>query len=142
MTFPTQVRTAAYGVLQTVQTAHASLLANVHSARPAAIAGLPAAWVDDVRFTLNHDMSLRTWLGEAEVWIAYDAADNEDGQSRADVLLGYVLDAFTDDPHWPGVNTIGEPRGVRSDSFDGGEGGTYPALVVTLGRIQMQEGRT
>lgn len=140
MTFPTQVRQAAHAVLGGVQAASPDLLQSIHSAMPAGLPALPCAWVGDVAFEIAHDSSIRSWVGQAEVWIAFDTFDNEESQARADQAVGLVIDAFTDDPHWPGANTIGEPRGVRSDVAEF-NGVSYPAMVVTLGRIQMREGR-
>lgn len=136
MGFLGQARAGAFTVIDSVAGA-----TQVHRARPASIASLPCVWVDDAAFSLDHSAGIRSWNGTLEVWVAYDAFDNEDGLVRAETLLDTILDAFSADPHWPGTNTIGEPRGVRTDSFDGGDGVTYPALVVTLGNIQMKDGR-
>jgi hypothetical protein len=67
--------------------------------------------------------------------------DNEDHEAASDTLTESVVDAFTDAPHMAGANTVAEPVRTRSTVVDNGNGISFPAVVVTIGRIVYAEGR-
>jgi len=145
MGFPTELREAAHAVLVAAVAAHPEWqVTTTSSARPASAYPMHL-WVDDARFDLAADSGTRQWRCEVDVWVCYQAGDNEDGQARADVALSGLLDAFDADPHWP------DPDGVGNRVHEGTvrvRTGTVavnaiemPAYVVTLGDIYLQEGR-
>lgn len=131
------IRQGAKAVLDTVPG-----LAQTYSARPAGIGALPCAFVDEIRSSLLHTAGVRQWDGgEVDIYVIAGGFDNEEQQGNADALVALVVDAFSDAPHMAGANTVAEPVRVRSASVDNGQGVTYPAWVVTVGRFTYSEGR-
>lgn len=117
-------------------------IAQTYSSRPASIGSLPCAFVDEIRSSITHSSGVRTWDGaEVDIYVIAGGFDNEEAQGIADALVGAVVDAFTDTPYFAGANSVGEPLRVRSSSVDNGTGVTYPAWVITVGRIYYAEGR-
>jgi hypothetical protein len=113
-----------------------------YRARPASIGALPCAFVDEIRTQLLHTAGVRQWDGcEVDIYVVAGGFDNEDHQADADTVVAAVIDAFSDTPHFAGANTVGEPVRVRSAVIDNGNGITYPAWIVTVGRFFYSEGR-
>lgn len=132
----TDIRTAAHAKLAGVS----GLLAT-YAARPGDLGGVPAAFVGDMRINLAHDAGLRMWSGEVDVVLVLNAFDNVEAAESADTLIESVIDAFSDDPHAAGANTVSEPTKVRSTAWEQADGVTLPAWVVTIGRFVFTEGR-
>lgn len=131
------IRNGAKAVLDTVPG-----LAQTYSARPASLGSLPCAFVDEIRSSLLHTAGVRQWDGgEVDIYVISGGFDNEEAQASADTLVSAVIDAFSDAPHMAGANTVAEPVRVRTASVDNGQGATYPAWVVTVGRFTYSEGR-
>lgn len=140
------VRTGAYTKLVEVRDDNPTLIGDVSRARPASFnLGLPHAYVGDMRLNLAHVTNLRqTRDSELDVVLVGSAWDNEEVTELLDSAAQVVIDAFSDDPHFAdssGFAKVGEPVRVRSAVETGGEGTTYPAVVVTVGRITALEGR-
>ena len=136
------VRQGAYAKLLEVKAAHPTLLGEVSKARPASLTlGLPHAYVGDFRGNLAYTNKLRQWTNaEQDVVLVFPTLDNAEQQDAADVLTGYVLDAFSADHHWANDNMTGEPVRTRTAAELDVNGQSYPAVVVTLGRITYLEG--
>jgi len=112
-----------------------------YRARPASIGALPCAFVDEIRLDFLHTSGVRQWSGELDVYVIASSLDNEEAQSEADGVVEAVVNAFTDAPHFAGANTVAEPVRIRSSSVDNGQGVTYPAWIITIGRFVYAEGR-
>jgi hypothetical protein len=133
----TDLRNGAKAVLDTV-----AGLEQTYSARPAGLGALPCAFVDEIRTQLLHTAGVRQWDGgEVDIYVVAGGFDNEEAQADADTLVEAVIDAFSDTPHFAGANTVGEPVRVRSGVVDNGNGQTFPAWIVTVGRFYFSEGR-
>lgn len=135
------------GVISDIRSGAAAVLAGIpgiaqiSTARPAAVGALPMAFVDEIRVGLSHTSGVRYWDGELDVYLVLGGFDNEEAQAAADDLLELVVDAFSDAPHMAGALTVSEPVRVRSGTVDNGNGVTYPAWIVTVGRFTYSEGR-
>lgn len=116
-------------------------LAQTYRSRPAGIGSLPCAFVDEIRLDLLHTAGMRQWSGELDIYVLASSLDNDEAQDEADTLVAQVVDAFTDAPHFANANSVAEPTRIRTASVDNGTGVTYPAWVVTVGRIVYSEGR-
>lgn len=130
------IRAGAKATLDTV-----AGLSSTYSARPASIGSLPCAFVDEVRVELLHTAGVRQWSGEVDVYIVCGGFDNEEQQGHADDYVSAIIDAFSDAPHMAGANTVSEPLRARSTSVDNGNGVTYPAWIITVGKFVYAEGR-
>lgn len=128
------IRTGAYGLLSGIVTQR-------HTARPASIGSLSIGWVDEARIDLLHDAGTRQWNGEVDVWLVAGGLDNEEAQTAVDALAEAYVNACSDAPHVFGANTVAEPVRVRTGTADFGEGVSFPASIVTVGRFVFQEGR-
>lgn len=116
-------------------------LVSTYTARPASIGSLPSAWVEEIRVDLLHTAGVRQWSGELDVLLVCGGFDNEESQGHADAYIEAIIDAFTDSPHMAGANTVSEPLRARSTSVDNGNGVTYPAWIITVGKFVYAEGR-
>lgn len=136
------VRAGIVTVLEQVKTANPTLLGEVHSARPASFAlGLPLAYVGDFRANIHREASLRQWTGgQQDVVVVATSWDNEEWQADMDTLVQTIVDAFPADGHIV-PNLVAEPVALRT-AAELVEGGiSYPAVVITIGRITHLEGR-
>lgn len=139
---PADIRQGAWAKLEEVRAANPTALTQTYRARPAGFGSFPCAFVDEVRAVFQHVADIRVWqpATSVDIWVLGASMDNEDAQDVVDAATALVLDAFTDDPHSLGDNVVAEPVGLRSSSVDI-NGVTHPASVVTVGRIETQEGR-
>lgn len=143
MGFVTDVRTGAYDVLVDLQAANETILGEVHRSRPASFAlALPVAFVGDFRASIHQTVQLRQWNEngtEVDIWFVMTAWDNAEQQEMADTLVDAFLAAWPTDGHFV-ENAVGDPVRLRTDAIQIGDG-TYPAVVVTVGRIAHLEAR-
>lgn len=134
------IRTSAYSVLATYAASNPTQITKAFKARPASFAGVPLAYVGDVRTSFKHTAGTRMWTAEVDVVVVDNLADNEEAETRLDNAAMGLVDSFTDQPHAFGDNTVGEPLGV-AQTTDDVNGVPYEARVVTVGRILFTEGR-
>ena len=136
------VRAGATVVLQAVRTANPTLIGDVHSARPASLAlGAPAAYVGDFRGNIAATTTLRQWTGcEVDIVLVFNAMDNADQQAAADTLAQLVTDQFSSTPNFANAYSVGEPVRIRTATELDSNGVSYPAVVITIGRITYLEG--
>lgn len=134
------VRSSAFSVVETYRAANPALIRHAHTTRPAGFSDLPAVYVGDVRTQLFHDSGTRRWAAEVDVVLVDNVAVNEEAMARLDITAMALVDAFTDQPHAFGDNTVGEPIGVASLTEEV-NGVPYEMRVVTIGRIYFMEGR-
>lgn len=134
------LRTLAYGVVYTYSQSNPTVITHVFKTRPAGFGDLPAAYVGDIRTSFNHTAGTRMWTAEVDVVIVDNITDNEEAMARLDISAMALVDAFSDQPHAFGSNTVAEPRGV-SQTTDEVNGVPYEARVITVGRILFTEGR-
>lgn len=134
------IRTSAWSVAQTYHIANPGVIRHVWKARPAGLSDLPACFIGDIRTTLQHTAGTRIWVAEVDVVLVDNVSDNEETMARLDISAMALVDAFTDQPHAFGDNTVAEPASVQSTTVDV-NGTNFEARVVTVGRIQFTEGR-
>lgn len=143
MGFVTDVRTGAYQQLQALQTAlGSSVLAEVRKYRPESYAlGGPIAFVDAFRGAIQQTTRLRSYAGsEVDLVFILPKADNAEWQDRADVLVDGLLASWPVDGHFV-ENAVGEPVRVRTAEDVDANGISFPAVIVTIGRIAHLEAR-
>lgn len=140
MSFVSTLRSATYSVAETWRAANPTLLRHVHQARPENIGDVPCAFVGDVRTTLAHDSGTRRWQGEVDLVMVDAIQVNDEAMDRLDTISAALLDAFTDQPHAYGDNTVAEPIGLASLPVEVGSV-VYEGRVLTIGRIYFTEGR-
>ena len=137
MSILSDIRNGAKAVLDTV-----TGIEQTYASRPASLGALPCAFVDEIRTQLLHTAGVRQWDGcEVDIYVISGGFDNEENQADGDTVVAAVIDAFSDTPHAFGANTVSEPVRVRSASVDNGNGVTFPAWIVTVGRFFYSEGR-
>jgi|GEM_PF-3005770 len=132
----------AYVVLQAVATANPTLVGQVSRTRPSSVTlGPTHLFSASPVWDIAHNTSLRNWVGTFDVWIVVPAWDNDQWITDAWTLAQVVTDAFTDAPHFAHANSVAEPVRIREGDYQGADSTTYPAVVVTIGRILYKEGR-
>lgn len=134
------VRDSTKTKLDAIQVANPLLLDHTASARPGAFGGVPMAYVGDTRMTLVHGSGIRRWSGEQDVVLVDMISDNEETMVCLAALADIVVDAFSDDAHAMGANTVSEPTTVGwiPQPISSTE---YEAVVITVGKFTYQEGR-
>lgn len=143
MGFVTDVRTGAYQQLVDLQTAVGSeALVEVRKYRPESYAlGGPIAFVDQFRGAVQQTTRLRSYAGsEVDLVFILPKADNAEWQERADTLVDGLLASWPVDGHFV-ENAVGEPVRVRTAEDVDVSGTSFPAVIVTIGRIAYLEAR-
>lgn len=143
MGFVTDVRTGAFEQLEALQTAVGSeSLVEVFRVRPESYAlGGPIAFVDQFRGSVQQTARLRSYAGcEVDLIIVLPKADNAEWQEGADTLTDALLASWPVDGHFVD-NAVGEPVRIRTAEDVDVNGVSYPAVVVTIGRIAHLEAR-
>ncbi len=138
------VRAGAMDVLEGVKAANPTLIGDVYRARPGAFAfGPNTVYVGDTRADLAYNTSLVNWVMEVDIVTVLSSWDNEEWMDRAEEVATLIVDAFTADPHFVHPWTVGEPTRIRIGPEGAGRLAeeTYPAVVVTVGRILYKAGR-
>ena len=138
----TDVRAGCVTLLEGIRSADPTLLGDITSARPASFSlGLPAAYVGDLRPGLAYINSLCQRTGtEQDIVLVFSTFDNEEMQAKADTLTQAVLDAVALSPHFIHANSVAEVTRVRVATELDSNGTSYPAVVITVGRITYLEG--
>lgn len=143
MGFVTDVRTGAYDQLVALQTAVGSdVLAEVRRFRPESYAlGAAFAFVDAFRGSIAQTTRLRSYAGsEVDLVFILPKADNAEWQDTADTLVDGLLASWPVDGHFV-ENAVGEPVRVRTAEDVDVSGTSFPAVIVTIGRIAHLEAR-
>lgn len=143
MGFVTDVRTGAYQQLVDLQTAvGSSALVEVRKYRPESYAlGGPIAFVDQFRASVQQTVRLRSYAGsEVDLVFILPKADNAEWQETADTLVDALLSSWPVDGHFV-ENAVGEPVRVRTAEDVDVSGTSFPAVIVTIGRIAHLEAR-
>ena len=140
------LRTSLYQSLLAFQVANTSLLESgdmVHSARPNSLVDRRSLFVGAVR---EPDIALDsgTWTRNLEVdaWCCVPLGDNEEAVNSVDTLGDAVIDwlAANVRAHIAGSGYV--VNGLRSDSAEVQDGGTFvPAVVITV-IVYFQTGRS
>lgn len=140
--FIATVRDACVTLLEGIRTANPTLLGEVYRARPASLAvGVGCAYVGDFRPSLVYTNQLRQWTGtEQDIVLVWSEWDNAVQQAAADELTQLVMDAVATDPHFIHANSVCEVTRVRAATELESNGTSYPAVVITVGRITYLEG--
>jgi hypothetical protein len=138
-------RTGCVEQLEALRTANPTKLGEVYPVAPASYAlGLPAAYVGEFRGNLYQTGRLRQFTGsEQDIVFVFPTPDNEEQQEAADELVDLLLAAWPVDGRYISsrTNVVGEPVRIRSATELDSGGISYPAVVVTVGRITHLEGR-
>lgn len=113
----------------------------VHAARPESWGSWPIAYIGAVRMDFVHGGQIRQATGQVDVVFAGAPVQNVTLAEILDDLADEWVEWCTDRPHLFGSNTVQEPMRVASASLTVGDV-AYDAVVVTLGRILITEGRT
>lgn len=143
MGFVTDVRTGAYEQLQALQTAVGdTALAEVLRYRPEGYSfSGPVAFVGDFRASITQTVRLRSYAGsEVDLFFVMPRGDNAEMTEKADDLVDALLESWPVDGHFV-ENAVGEPVMVRTTEDVDVNGTSYPAVVVTIGRIAHLEAR-
>lgn len=143
MGFTTDVRTGAYQQLVALQTAvGTSVLGEVLRARPEGYAlGAAVAFVDGFRGSIAQTNRLRSYAGsEVDLVFILPKAVNAEAQESADTLVDALLASWPVDGHFV-ENAVGEPVRVRTAEDVDNNGVSWPAVIVTIGRIAHLEAR-
>lgn len=141
MSWRTVLRANARTVVADYATSSPDTLRAVYSTRPGGFPETPAAYIGDIALRYVHDVQTKRTEGEISIVIVENAADNAEATSSLDIISDALEDAFTAAPHALFANTVSEP--VRSESLALDVGGVpYNAVVLTIGRIVILEGRT
>lgn len=143
MGFVADVRAGAYQQLVDLQTAVTdAALAEVFRVRPESYSlGGPIAFVDQFRGAVTQTNRLRSYAGsEVDLIIILPRSGNIEGQDAMDTLVDALLASWPVDGHFV-ENAVGEPVRVRTTVDEDNNGVTYPAVVVTIGRIAHLEAR-
>lgn len=134
------LRSSAWSVADTYRQSNPTVIRHVYKTRPAGQMDLPAVFIGDIRTTLNHTAGTRMWTAELDVVVVDMITDNEEAMARLDISAMALVDAFTDQPHAFGSNTVAEPGAVDSTTVEV-NGVAYEGRVITVGRILFTEGR-
>lgn len=138
------IRTGAAGVLTALRTANPTLFGDISTARPASFSFAPNhVYIGDTRADLAYNTSLVNWVCEVDVVVVFPSWDNEEWQDDAETVAQLIVDAFGAAPHFVAPYTVGEPTRIRI-APEGGERlaeATYPAVIITIGRILFKDGR-
>lgn len=113
----------------------------IHLARPESWGSWPMAYIGAIRMDLTHGGQIRQAVGQVDVVFAGAPVQNGTLAEALDDLADEWVEWTTDRPHLFGSNTVQEPMRVASASLSVGDV-AYDAVVVTLGRILITEGRT
>ena len=141
MSLRTLLRDNTYAELVTWSASLAAgTLQGVHKARPEGTPASPYAYVGSIRLELAHGGQLRQTVGQVDVVFAGTPVTNLTAAEALDDLADSWVEWCTDRPHLFGSNTVQEPMRVASASLSVGDV-QYDAVVVTLGRILITEGR-
>lgn len=138
MSLRTLVRDNVAAELATFQASNPDLQA-VYSARPESFPVWPCAYVGQIRLQHVHD-GVRQTSGEADIVLVGTPMTNASNADTLDTLADALVEWLSDRPHILGSNTVAEPVRSTSASLTVGDAG-YDAVIVTLGRIVIQEGR-
>lgn len=143
MGFITDVRTGAYEQLVALKaTVGEDALNSVLRTRPESYAPT-CAFVDQFRGNLYQTGRLRQWVDsstEVDLVFILPKADNAESQANGDTLVDALLASWPVDGHFV-ENAVGEPVRVRTAEDVDSNGISYPAVIVTIGRIAHLEGR-
>lgn len=142
MGFVSDVRTGAYDILAALADDHPDKLQEVHYTRPAAFSlDQSTAYVGDFRADLHATVQLRQWdpTTQVDLVLVFGGPDNVEKQERMDTLTQLLLDAWPVDGHFV-ENAVGEPVRIRTADLQVKEV-SFPAVVVTIGRISYLEAR-
>ena len=141
MGFVTDVRTGAFQQLQALQTAVGTdALAVVLRNRPEAYAPR-CAFVDQFRGAVTQTGRLRSYANsEVDLVFILPKASNAEGQDEGDDLVDALLASWPVDGHFV-ENAVGEPVRIRTAEDVDNNGVSYPAVIVTIGRIAHLEAR-
>lgn len=143
MGFVTDVRTGAYQQLVDLKAAVGdTVLAEVHRVRPESYSLSAAiAFVDQFRGTFAQTSRLRSYAGsEVDLVFIIPRTVNAEAQESTDTLVDALLSSWPVDGHFV-ENAVGEPVRVRTTEDVDNNGISFPAVVVTIGRIAHLEAR-
>lgn len=141
MGFVTDVRTGAFEQLQALQAAVGTdALPVVLRYRPESYAA-PCAFVDQFRGAVVQTGRLRSYANsEVDLVLILPKASNAEGTEDGDTLVDALLASWPVDGHFV-ENAVGEPVRIRTAEDVDNNGTSFPAVIVTIGRIAHLEAR-
>lgn len=144
MGFRTDMRTAAFTLLQGFKTANPSLLQHIYSARPGSLHP-PCAFIGSIgEPEIGRTAQIRSRAPRVTIFFVQGAYDNAETADRQDVIVDAFLDYADERIHAAGANTLTEMTSTEDVELEhrGPNGPVYyPATQVTLTGSEQTGGR-
>lgn len=140
-TFRADVAAGLKSVLDTFKAANPTLVRATFIQRPTAPREFPTAYVGERSETVSHDAGTRRRTMSPTVVVVDSPTDPDAVMGRMDIVVDALLDALTAQTHlasgvvWRGIGSITDTVEQVGDAM-------YPAVVITLVDVEIEEGRT
>jgi len=129
----TDIIAGVEALVQTFISANPSLLRRVFTVRPPSlVTDLPCAFMDVAPGTIHYDSALREWIFPVGIVFVDRLTDNEETDTRSDVLMDAFMDLMDLNPHvvagtwWSDAEWTSDPQTL------GGEPPGAPASGIRL----------